>query len=385
MIAVILLLLLPAISAYAQAEGDKENFSVMPQRIKSISAQKNSEWEELFIVFDSQLAEGSVPALTDSTVELSVSGSPNFSDMFPLKSDIANGVAWTNNKFVVYLKPDKKIAVMLLKDRMLLQCETSRGKLENWQVRPTELKSSNYYLPSYEALAFNSADFAKNFSKKRKPEKPEKVDMSISQAIQVKRADASYIVTEDIASLFPNPSEGKPLEALEFGDRLKVLARKEPYYKVRYRTKEGYVRQRDVRQEVELTTAERDRLLHLKKDSPGGADSVAAKFGWKDSDKIIYSSYGFRDPFVEVKSFGNDSLNLDNLVLVGVIFEDEKPMAILSNNKIKGKSHTLYEGDTVKHGKILKISKNSVLFLLQEYGVSRRYEMVLPDKYGGEK
>jgi hypothetical protein len=60
-------------------------------------------------------------------------------------------------------------------------------------------------------------------------------------------------------------------------------------------------------------------------------------------------------------------------------------MALFSDSKIKGQSHTLHEGDTVKNGKVLKISRNSVLFLLQEYGVSRRYTMVLPDKYGGDK
>jgi len=58
-------------------------------------------------------------------------------------------------------------------------------------------------------------------------------------------------------------------------------------------------------------------------------------------------------------------------------------MALLSDNKIMGQSYTLYEGDTVKNGKILKISKNSVMFLLQEYGVTRRYTVSLPDKYGG--
>jgi hypothetical protein len=60
-------------------------------------------------------------------------------------------------------------------------------------------------------------------------------------------------------------------------------------------------------------------------------------------------------------------------------------MALLSDNKRVGLSYNLFEGDTVKTGKILKITPNSVLFLLQEYGVSRRYTMSLPDKHGGEQ
>jgi hypothetical protein len=114
-------------------------------------------------------------------------------------------------------------------------------------------------------------------------------------------------------------------------------------------------------------------------------DSVAIKFGWKDSDKIVYSSYGFRDPFVEVKSLENDSLNIDNLTLVGIFYENQKSMALLSNTKVEGLSYTLHEGDSVKNGKVLKISQTGVLFLLQEYGVSRRYTMTLPDRFGGTK
>jgi hypothetical protein len=86
---------------------------------------------------------------------------------------------------------------------------------------------------------------------------------------------------------------------------------------------------------------------------------------------------------VEVKSSSGDGINIDNLTLAGIIYENERPMALLSDNKIMGHSYILYEGDTVKNGKILKISENSVMFLLQEYGVSRRYTMSLPDKHGG--
>jgi len=355
----------------------KEKFSITPPGVSSVSVQKNSEWEELLIVLNFELPKEATPVLTASTVELSVEDGPSYSGVFQTaKSSIAKGLAWTNGKLVVYLHQDKKPAVMIMKNRILLQGETNPGKLENWQASATSLKSSTYFLPSYEPLAQRAADFAKLLEKRQGTES------SLAQAIQVKRADASYIVAEEIASLFPNPSEGKPLEALEFGDRLKVLERRYPYYKVRYKNREGYVYQRDVLLEAELTTSQRDKLRRLKKESPGGVDSIAEKFGWKDSDKIIYSSYGFRDPFIEVRGLGNDGIDIDNLVLAGVIYENEMPMALFSDSKIRWQSYTLHEGDSVKNGKVLKISKTSVLFLLQEYGVSRRYAMSLPDKYG---
>jgi len=368
---------LSTLNSYAEESGSFEGFSILPPRISSIYVQKNSEWEELLIVLDSELPKNFMPELTDSTVGLSIKDSPEHSTVFKLEnSSFAKGLAWSAGKLTVYLNKGKKPAVMVMKNKVLLQHETTPGKLEGWLVLPTEVKKSNYFLPSYEALASDPADFASRLDRKQDA-------VTLMQAIQVKRSDASYVVTEDITSLFPGPSEGKPLEALEFGDRLKVLAKHPPFYKVRYYNKEGYVYQRDVIQEAELTTSQRDKLRRLKKESPGGVDSIAMKYGWKDSDRISYSSFGFRDPFVEVKSSSGDGINIDNLTLAGIIYENKKPMALLSDNRIMGHSYTLYEGDTVKNGKILKISENSVMFLLQEYGVSRRYTMSLPDKHGG--
>jgi hypothetical protein len=364
----------------AKGSDFKEKFSITPPGVSSVLVQKNSEWEELLIVLNFELHKEATPVITDSTVELSIEDGPSYSGVFQTaKSSFAKGLAWTNGKLVVYLYQGKKPAVMIMKNRMLLQNETTPGKLENWQAFATSLKSSNYFLPSYEPLAQGAADFARRLEKKQGTES------SLAQAIQVKRSDASYIVVEEIASLFPNPSEGKPLEALVFGDRLKVLEKRPPFYKVRYQNKEGYVYQRDILQEAELTTSQREELRRRQKESPGGVDSIAAKFGWKDSDKIIYSSYGFRDPFIEVRGLGSDGINIDNLILAGVVYENEMPMALFSDNKTRGQSYTLHEGDSVKNGKVIKISKTSVLFLLQEYGVSRRYTMSLPDKFGGNK
>ncbi len=371
----LLIIFFIALSSYADDETLK-GFSIMPPRISKIYAQKNSEWEQLLIVLDSELPRNFTPELTDTTVALSIKDSPEHSSVFRTNCSFAKGLAWSDGKLTVYLNQGKKPVVMIMKNRILLQHLTTPGKLESWLALPTGVKKANYFLPSYEIFASDPADFASRLSKR-----PDNVPLS--QAIQVKRSDASYVVAEDIVSLFPGPSEGRPLEALEFGDRLKVLAKQPPFYKVRFHNKEGYVYQRDVIQEAELTTSQKDKLRRLKKESPGGVDSIAAKFGWKEGDKISYSSFGFRDPFVEVKSTNGDGINIDNLTLAGIIYENERPMALLSDNKIMGQSYTLYEGDTVKNGKILKISKNSVMFLLQEYGVSRRYTVSLPEKHGG--
>jgi hypothetical protein len=377
-------LLLLAGFSYSKKESSEdkaENFSLIPPRVESVSVQRNSEWEGLMIVMDNDLPKNIVPVITDSTVELFIPNAPTHSPLFQTsRSTFSKGVAWEEGRLTVYLKLGEKLAVMVAKNTVLLQKHGEPGKLENWQASPTGLKSSRYFLPSYEPLARSPADFATFFK-----EKYQKQNLSLAQTIQVKRSDASYIVTEDIANLYPGPAESRHWETLEFGDRLKVLSRHPPFYKVRYHGKEGYIYQRDVLLEAELTTSQRDKLRRLSKETPGGVDSVAIKFGWKDNDKIVYSSFGFRDPFVEVKSLENDSLNIDNLTLVGIFYENQKPMALLSNNKVEGLSYTLHEGDSVKNGKVLKISQTGVLFLLQEYGVSRRYTMALPDRFGGSK
>ena len=77
-----------------------------------------------------------------------------------------------------------------------------------------------------------------------------------------------------------------------------------------------------------------------------------------------------------------DGINIDQVELVGIIWESEVPLAILADSKNPEISYTVKEGDRILNGKVLKITQTDVLFLLQEFGVSRRYSMSLPDLYG---
>ena len=77
-----------------------------------------------------------------------------------------------------------------------------------------------------------------------------------------------------------------------------------------------------------------------------------------------------------------EGINIDQVELVGIIWESEVPIAILAETKNPSVSYAVKEGDRILNGKVLKITQTDVLFLLQEFGVSRRYSMSLPDKYG---
>jgi hypothetical protein len=102
-------------------------------------------------------------------------------------------------------------------------------------------------------------------------------------------------------------------------------------------------------------------------------------------DRVTYSSFGRRDQFVEIKGLVEEGINIDQVELVGIIWEAEEPVAILVESKNPSVSYTIKEGDKIMNGKVLKITQTDVLFLIQEFGVSRRYSMGLPDKFGGQK
>ncbi len=128
-----------------------------------------------------------------------------------------------------------------------------------------------------------------------------------------------------------------------------------------------------------------ERLKQISLEKGEKLDSAGIHFETVLEDRVSYSSFGRRDPFVEIKGLVEEGINIDQVELVGIIFESEVPMAILADSKNPAISYTVKEGDKILNGKVLKITQTDVLFLLQEFGVSRRYSMGLPDKYGGKK
>ena len=139
----------------------------------------------------------------------------------------------------------------------------------------------------------------------------------------------------------------------------------------------------------ELSAVQMERLKQVDKErgevvSEGGEVAGSQLDGLYD-DRVTYSSFGRRDPFVEIKGLVEEGINIDQVELVGIIWESDVPMALLVESKNPSISYTLKEGDKILNGKVLKITQTDVLFLIQEFGVSRRYSMGLPDKFGGQK
>jgi len=135
----------------------------------------------------------------------------------------------------------------------------------------------------------------------------------------------------------------------------------------------------------ELSSIQLERLKQMAFEKGENLDSIVSRFEKNSEDRVTYSSFGRRDPFVEIKGLVEEGINIDQVELVGIIWETEEPMAILAESKNPAISYTVKEGDKILNGKVLKITSTDVLFLIQEFGVSRRYSMGLPDKYGSLK
>ena len=119
-----------------------------------------------------------------------------------------------------------------------------------------------------------------------------------------------------------------------------------------------------------------EQLHYGEKLSPGDTAALAPSRAPKQFYR--YSSFGRLDPFIPFEEPEVDGLSIDEVQLVGIIWDSETPLAIFEDVRLKGISYTLREGDEVVNGNVYKISKTEVVFLLTEFGVSRKYTMVLP-------
>jgi uncharacterized protein YgiM (DUF1202 family) len=87
-----------------------------------------------------------------------------------------------------------------------------------------------------------------------------------------------------------------------------------------------------------------------------------------------------RDPFMPlITDSADDSqgANVEHLRLVGILIDNAEQIALLEDLKNDRKPFALRENDQVNRGKVLKIYKDKVVFLLTEFGISRSYTIRL--------
>jgi hypothetical protein len=110
----------------------------------------------------------------------------------------------------------------------------------------------------------------------------------------------------------------------------------------------------------------------------GLADTI---FNGNFKNMIRYHRKG-RDPFIPYISSVESDLGLpfvENLRLVGILYDDRDRIGLLEDKKNNNRPFTLREEDRVEKGKVLKIYRDRIVFLITEYGISRTVTLRLTE------
>ncbi len=219
----------------------------------------------------------------------------------------------------------------------------------------------------------------------------------------------------DRVSVRAKPStQSRVLDYLGFGKRVKFIDVQGNWYKVTFNNMTGYVFKTLLSYEDKLTEEQGRRLIEhvnssfakLKQSVPAEAAMqltvkelaikeakipvvkpeikpkrglVNIKTSQPVEEKIQYSTFGRRDPFIPVTGPDDSGINIDGIKLVGIIWDKTSPIAILEDVRNTGISYTLQVGDKILNGKVERITSTEIVFVLSEFGVQRQYSMTLPE------
>ncbi|HOX51502.1 MAG TPA: hypothetical protein PKY05_08430, partial [Fibrobacteria bacterium] len=105
---------------------------------------------------------------------------------------------------------------------------------------------------------------------------------------------------------------------------------------------------------------------------------VAKQEAEDKKNRVTYNTFGVRDPFIPLEPDDVEGgLNVDQMRVVGIIASPTRPMAVLEHTSQPGLSVALREGDAIQNGRVLKIERDRVVFVLEEFGVSRQFALKL--------
>ena len=366
-------------------EGGK--ISALLPNLKEMTVLIGSGMEQFRLVADSPIEIQNVSAPDkNSTITVGLAG-PQKSPVFRIGAGtLVKSVTWGANGVKIQLKGSAKPVILVQDGVLVLQVaenSVNRDGFIFWSARPDGIFIRDWMKPAEEKPDFDV--FVK------KLDKDSKKIISGSQTFHLRPVVRELIVVADEIELYAAPNENSQvLQRLVFGERLVSLDLTGLYRKVQFGNRVGYVNRRSVSFFDELSSVQAERLKQFDQEhgtelTPNNATTIGSQLEGLYEDRVTYSSFGRRDPFVDIKGLVEEGINIDQVELVGIIWESDVPVAILVEAKNPAISYTLKEGDKILNGKVLKITQTDVLFLIQEFGVSRRYSMSLPDKFGGAK
>ena len=316
--------------------------------IKEMTVLIGSGMEQFRLVAESPIGISRVAGPGKTGIITVALEGPQKSPVFKIgSSSLVKSVGWGANGLQIQLQSGANPVMLVQEGALILQASESSLKKDGfvfWTARPDGIYMRNWVKSSEEGRSFDK--FVKGY------EPGSNKIVSAAQTFHLRPVVRELIVVADETEFY-------------------------------------YVNRRAVSFFDELSSVQIELLKQVDKERGENLQEGVAQSGSMleslYEDRIIYSSFGRRDPFVEIKGLVEEGINIDQVELVGIIWESEVPMAILVESKNPSVSYTIKEGDKILNGKVLKITQTDVLFLIQEFGVSRRYSMGLPDKFGGQK
>ena len=360
--------------------------SALLEGLKEMTVIIGSGMEQFRLVANTRLSIDKI-SMPNSTfiIKVAIKG-PERSPVFKVGAgSLVKSVYWDMDGLNIQLSAGAKPAILVQEGALILQTAENAVRRDGfvfWSARPNGIYVRDW-MKSPDAVP-EFSEFVKSY------EKDSKKVVASTQTFHLRPVLRELIVVADETEFFAAPSEkSQVMQRVVFGDRLVNMDLTGLYRKVQIGNRIGYVNRRAVSFTDELSAVQMERLKKVDQERgemlTQGMKPVGSALDVLYEDRVTYSSFGRRDPFVEIKGLVEEGINIDQVELVGIIWEAEEPVAILVETKSPGVSYTLKEGDKIMNGKVLKITQTDVLFLIQEFGVSRRYSMGLPDKFGGQK
>jgi len=129
--------------------------------------------------------------------------------------------------------------------------------------------------------------------------------------------------------------------------------------------------------ELERVKREKEKALKLaEKKRKEEAEKLKRR---KERERVRYTSFGRRDPFIPVEQMplNDQDVDLDQMKLVGIIWNPHDPLAVLEHRSESSISIAVRKGDKISKGRVTNITPEFVVFEIMEFGVYRSYKLKL--------
>ena len=242
------------------------------------------------------------------TIVIGLAG-PQKSPVFKIGAGtLVKHVTWGANGLKVQLQQNAKPVIVVQEGALILQVRETTIKKDGflfWSAHPDGIFVRDWMKSAEEKPSFET------FVSKH--DKESKKLVSGSQTFHLRPVVRELIVVADEIELFAAPNDNSQvLKRLTFGDRLVSLDVSGLYCKVQFGSHIGFVNKRAVSYMDELSAVQTERLKQVDKErgeilSENGEIAGSQLDGLYD-DRVTYSSFGRRDPFVEIKGLVEEGI-----------------------------------------------------------------------------